>query len=130
MMSIGALALAVGMLVDNSIVVLENIYRNRSLGLDRFTASVDGTNEVSMAVTASTLTTIAVFIPIVFTGGLAAVLFKEFALTITIALLSSLVIALTLVPMLSSKLVSVKNLESEEEQEKKLGPLVVFYKKY
>jgi len=129
MMSIGALALAVGMLVDNSIVVLENIYRNRSLGMDRFTASVDGTNEVSMAVTASTLTTIAVFIPIVFTGGLAAVLFKEFALTITIALLSSLVIALTLVPMLSSKLVSVKNLESEEEQEKKLGPLVVFYKK-
>jgi len=99
MMTIGALALAIGMLVDNSIVVLENIYRNRSLGMDRITASVDGTNEVSMAVTASTLTTIAVFLPIVFTGGLAAILFKEFALTITIALLSSLVIALTLVPM-------------------------------
>mgnify|MGYP000861566153 FL=1 len=129
MMTIGALALAVGMLVDNSIVVLENIYRNRSLGMDRITASVDGTNEVSMAVTASTLTTIAVFLPIVFTGGLAAILFKEFALTITIALLSSLVIALTLVPMLSSKLISVKNLESEEEQEKKHGHLVVFYKK-
>ena len=129
MMTIGALALAIGMLVDNSIVVLENIYRNRSLGMDRITASVDGTNEVSMAVTASTLTTIAVFLPIVFTGGLAAILFKEFALTITIALLSSLVIALTLVPMLSSKLISVKNLESEEEQEKKHGHLVVFYKK-
>jgi HAE1 family hydrophobic/amphiphilic exporter-1 len=65
----------------------------------------------------------------VFTGGLAAILFKEFALTITIALLSSLLIALTLVPMLSSKLVSVKNLESEEAQEKRQGPLVVFYKK-
>ncbi|NLK65195.1 MAG: efflux RND transporter permease subunit [Tissierellia bacterium] len=129
MMTIGAFALAVGMLVDNSIVVLENIYRNRSLGMDRITASIDGTNEVSMAVTASTLTTIAVFLPIVFTGGLAAVVFKEFSLTITIALLSSLVIALTLVPMLSSKLISVKNLESEEAQEKKQGPLVIFYKK-
>ncbi|MDF2949215.1 MAG: cation/multidrug efflux pump, partial [Sedimentibacter sp.] len=116
------------MLVDNSIVVLENIYRNRSLGMDRITASVDGTNEVSMAVTASTLTTIAVFIPIVFTGGLAATIFKDFALSIVIALLSSLLVALTLVPMLSSKLVTVKNLESEEAQEKKHGPLVTFYK--
>jgi HAE1 family hydrophobic/amphiphilic exporter-1 len=128
MMTIGGLALGIGMLVDNSIVVLENIYRNRSLGMDRITASVDGTNEVSMAVTASTLTTIAVFIPIVFTGGLAATIFKDFALSIVIALLSSLLVALTLVPMLSSKLVTVKNLESEEAQEKKHGPLVTFYK--
>ncbi len=129
MMTIGGLALGIGMLVDNSIVVLENIYRNRSLGMDRITASVDGTNEVAMAVTASSLTTIAVFIPIVFTGGLAAILFKDFALSIVIALMSSLIVALTLVPMLSSKLISVKNLESEEAQEKKHGPLVVFYKK-
>lgn len=129
MMTIGGLALGIGMLVDNSIVVLENIYRHRSLGMDRITAAVDGTNEVSMAVTASTLTTVAVFIPIVFTGGLAATIFKDFAMTIVMALFSSLAIALTLVPMLSSKLVSVKNLESEEEQEKKHGPLVVFYKK-
>lgn len=129
MMTIGGLALGIGMLVDNSIVVLENIYRNRSLGMDRIKASIDGTNEVSMAVTASTLTTVAVFIPIVFTGGLAATIFKDFALTIVIALFSSLIVALTLVPMLSSKLVSVKNLESEEAQEKKHGPLVVFYKK-
>lgn len=129
MMTIGGLALGIGMLVDNSIVVLENIYRNRSLGMDRINASVDGTNEVSMAVTASTLTTVAVFIPIVFTGGLAATIFKDFALSIVIALLSSLLIALTLVPMLSSKLITVKNLESEELQEKKHGPLAVFYKK-
>lgn len=129
MMTIGGLALGIGMLVDNSIVVLENIYRNRSLGMDRINASVDGTNEVSMAVTASTLTTVAVFIPIVFTGGLAATIFKDFALSIVIALISSLIVALTLVPMLSSKLVSVKNLESEEAQEKKHGFLVVFYKK-
>ncbi len=129
MMTIGGLALGIGMLVDNSIVVLENIYRNRSLGLDAVTASIDGTTEVSMAVTASTLTTVAVFIPIVFTGGLAAIIFKDFALTIVIALISSLVVALTLVPMLSSKLITVKNLESEEAQEKKHGPLIVFYKK-
>ncbi len=129
MMTIAGLALGIGMLVDNSIVVLENIYRNRSLGMDRITASIEGANEVSMAVTASTLTTIAVFIPIVFTGGLASILFKDFALSIVISLMSSLVVALTLVPMLSSKLISVKNLESEEAQEKKHGPLVVFYKK-
>lgn len=129
MMTIGGLALGIGMLVDNSIVVLENIYRNRSLGMDRVTAAIDGTNEVSMAVTASTLTTVAVFIPIVFTGGLAATIFKDFALSIVIALASSLIVALTLVPMLSSKLVSVKNLESEEAQEKKHGFLVVSYKK-
>ncbi len=129
MMTIGGLALGIGMLVDNSIVVLENIYRNRSLGVDRITASVDGANEVAMAVTASTLTTVAVFIPIVFTGGLAATIFKDFALSIVIALFSSLLIALTLVPMLSSKLISVKNLESEELQEQKHGFLVVFYKR-
>ncbi len=82
-----------------------------------------------MAVTSSTLTTVAVFIPIVFAGGLAAAIFKDFALSIVIALFSSLIVALTMVPMLSSKLVSVKNLESEEAQEKKHGFLVVFYKK-
>ncbi|MEL7648269.1 MAG: efflux RND transporter permease subunit [Sedimentibacter sp.] len=129
MMTIGGLALGIGMLVDNSIVVLENIYRHRSQGMDRITASVEGTNEVSMAVMASTLTTVAVFIPIVFTGGLAATIFKDFALTIVMALMSSLLIALTLVPMMSSKLVSVRNLESEEEQEKKHGLLVTMYKR-
>ncbi|HBD64220.1 MAG TPA: multidrug ABC transporter [Clostridiales bacterium] len=129
MMTIGGLALGIGMLVDNSIVVLENIYRNRSLGMDRTKASIDGANEVTMAVTASTLTTVAVFIPIVFTGGLAATIFKDFALSIVIALMSSLIIAITLVPMLSSKLVSVKNLESEEAQEKKHGFLVTAYKR-
>jgi len=129
MMTIGGLALGIGMLVDNSIVVLENIYRNRSLGMDRIKASIDGANEVSMAVTSSTLTTVAVFIPIVFAGGLAAAIFKDFAMSIVIALFSSLIVALTMVPMLSSKLVSVKNLESEEAQEKKHGFLVVFYKK-
>nr|WP_312578460.1 efflux RND transporter permease subunit [Sedimentibacter sp.] len=129
MMTIGGLALGIGMLVDNSIVVIENIYRHRSNGMDRITASIDGTNEVSMAVTASTLTTIAVFLPIVFTGGLAATLFKDFALTIVMALVSSLLVALTLIPMMSSKLVAVKNMESEELQEKKHGRVVTTYKR-
>lgn len=129
MMTIGGLALGIGMLVDNSIVVLENIYRNRSLGIDRMTASMDGTNEVAMAVTASTLTTVAVFLPIVFTGGLAATIFKDFAMTIVISLMSSLLVALTLVPMMSSKLITVKNMESEEAQEKKHGKIVTTYKR-
>lgn len=129
MMTIGALALGIGMLVDNSIVVIENIYRHRSLGMDRISASVEGTNEVSMAVTASTLTTMSVFLPIVFTGGLASTIFKDFAMTIVIALVSSLLVALTLIPMMSSKLVSVKNMESEEAQEKKHGKIVTTYKK-
>ena len=129
MMTIGGLALGIGMLVDNSIVVLENIYRHRSQGMDRITASVEGTNEVSMAVTASTLTTVAVFLPIVFTGGLAATIFTDFAITIVMSLMSSLIVALTLVPMLSSKLIAVKNMESEEAQEKKHGPIVVTYKR-
>jgi hydrophobic/amphiphilic exporter-1 (mainly G- bacteria), HAE1 family len=129
MMTIGGLALGIGMLVDNSIVVLENIYRHRSLGMDRINASINGTNEVSMAVTASTLTTIAVFLPIVFTGGLAATIFKDFALTIVMALVSSLLVALTLIPMMASKLVAVKNMESEEAQEKKHGIIVTIYKR-
>ncbi len=83
----------------------------------------------SMAVTASTLTTIAVFLPIVFTGGLAATIFKDFALTIVMALVSSLLVALTLIPMMASKLVAVKNMESEEAQEKKHGIIVTTYKK-
>lgn len=129
MMTIGGLALGIGMLVDNSIVVLENIYRHRSNGMDRFSASVEGTNEVSMAVTASTLTTIAVFLPIVFAGGLAASIFTDFAMTIVMALISSLIVALTLIPMMSSKLIAVKNMESEEEQENKHGRIVSTYKR-
>jgi HAE1 family hydrophobic/amphiphilic exporter-1 len=129
LMTIGGLALGIGMLVDNSIVVLENIYRHRSLGMDRINSSIEGTNEVSMAVTASTLTTIAVFLPIVFTGGLAATLFKDFALTIVMALVSSLLVALTLIPMMASKLIAVKNLESEEAQEKRHGVIVTTYKR-
>jgi len=101
-MSLGGVALAVGMLVDNAIVVLENIVRKREQGEDVLDAARNGTAEVSAAVTASTLTTIAVFFPMVFISGIAGQLFRDQALTVTFALVLSLVVALTLIPMLAA----------------------------
>ncbi len=107
-MTLGGFALGVGMLVDNSIVVLENIYRFMEDGHSRVDAAVLGTKEVAMSITASTLTTVAVFLPIVFVEGLTAMLFKELALTTSMSLMVSLVVSLTLVPMLASKLLKVR----------------------
>ena len=101
-MSLGGIALGIGMLVDNSIVVLENISRHRAMGKDGETAARDGAGEVGGAVTASTLTTIAVFFPLVFVQGIAGQLFSDQALTITFALTASLAAALTLIPMLAA----------------------------
>ncbi len=101
-MSLGGIALAVGMLVDNSIVVLENIVRKREQGLGIVEAAQDGTTEVGSAVVAATLTTIAVFFPMVFIKGIAGQLFKDQALTVTFALVFSLIVALTLIPMLAA----------------------------
>jgi HAE1 family hydrophobic/amphiphilic exporter-1 len=101
-MSLGGIALAVGLLVDNAIVVLENIAKKKEQGLDLMTASQEGTQEVSGAITAATLTTVAVFAPLVFIEGIAGQLFGDQALTVTFALLISLVVALTFIPMLSS----------------------------
>ncbi len=108
MMSLGGLALGVGMLVDNSIVVLENIFRYRQEGYGRLDAASSGSGEIAMAVIASTLTTVAVFAPIVFVKGIAAEFFREMALTVTFSLLASLVVSLTLVPMLSSKMLRLE----------------------
>lgn len=113
LMTLGGLALGIGMLVDNSIVVLENIYRFRQLGYSRFDAARAGAKEVGMAVTASTLTTVAVFLPIVFVEGITSTLFRELALTVTFSLASSLVVALTVVPMLASKLLKVDKKEKK-----------------
>ncbi|NDL66393.1 efflux RND transporter permease subunit [Anaerotalea alkaliphila] len=107
MMTLGGLALGIGMLVDNAVVVLENIYRFVQEGKPRKEAAVEGAREVAMAVTASTLTTIAVFLPIVFVEGVTSIMFRELALTVTFSLVSSLVVSLTLVPMLASKLLVV-----------------------
>ncbi len=101
-MSLGGLALGIGMLLDNSIVVLENVSRHREQGKDILSAARDGAGEVGTAVTASTLTTIAVFFPLVFVKGIAGQLFRDQALTITFALLVSLMVALTLIPMMAS----------------------------
>ena len=100
--SLGGLALGIGMLVDNSIVVLEAIQRYREEGTDLYNSALQGTSEVAGAVTASTFTTVAVFFPIVFVEGIAGQLFRDMALTVTFSLLASLVSSLTLVPMLYS----------------------------
>jgi len=101
-MSLGGIALAVGMLVDNSIVVLENIVRKKEQGEDVVQAAKNGTAEVGSAVVAATLTTIAVFFPMVFISGIAGQLFRDQALTVTFALVFSLLVALTVIPMLSA----------------------------
>lgn len=100
MMSLGGITLGVGMIVDNSIVVLENIFTYRADGYDRLEACTKGTGEVIGAVIASTLTTVAVFLPIALSGGMAGMMFKEFCITIVALLLSSLIISVTLVPLL------------------------------
>jgi len=131
MMSLGGLALGIGMLVDNSIVVLENIYSHRIKGEDPETAAIWGTNEVAMAITASTLTTVAVFLPIVFVQGMTAQLFKQLALTVTFSLLSSLFVALTIVPLLSSRLmtqIDVAEIFSEEDSKKGILSLLKKFK--
>ena len=100
MMSLGGIAMGVGMIVDNSIVVLENIYRYSAEGHSRMESCVEGTREVFTSLTASTLTTVAVFLPLGLTGGMAGMLFDDFCLTISFLILASLVIAITLVPLL------------------------------
>jgi len=107
LISLGGLALGVGMMVDNAIVILENIYRYRQKGYNRIEAAKLGAQEVSSAIIASTLTTVVVFLPIVFVEGIASQIFKPMALTVSFALIASLLVALTLIPMLSSKYLKV-----------------------
>ena len=102
MISLSGLAVAVGMLVDNSVVVIENVYRLRAKGANAVQAAVSGAKQVAGAVTASTLTTVCVFLPIVFVTGITKQLFTDLALTMTYALLASLIVALTLVPAMAS----------------------------
>lgn len=104
--SLSGLALGIGMLVDNSIVVIENIYRMRGEGKSMLEASVEGAKEVAGAILASTLTTVCVFLPIVFTEGLTRQLFVDMGLTIGYSLMASLIIALTVVPAMASKMLT------------------------
>ena len=102
-MSLGGLALGIGMLVDSSIVVLESIYRSKEEGHDLVSATVHGTKDVAGAVTASTLTTVGVFLPMVFVEGVAGQAFDDLGLAVVLSLLVSLVVALYFIPMLASR---------------------------
>ncbi|WP_416147137.1 efflux RND transporter permease subunit [Salipaludibacillus sp. HK11] len=117
-MTLGGLALGIGMLVDNSIVVIENIHRHLSMRKDPKTAAYDGTKEVGGAITASTLTTISVFLPVVFISGIVGNIFMEFALTVSFSLLASLAVALTVVPMIASRILKTPKENMEEKRQK------------
>lgn len=119
-LTLGALALGIGMLVDNAIVVIENIERHLALGKRPRQAAIDGTKEVGGAITASTLTTIAVFVPVIFISGLIGRIFTEFALTISFSLIASLVVALTVIPMMASRMLDKPrhNLEARRRRSK------------
>jgi len=110
LMTLGGLALGIGMLVDNAIVVLENIFRLRESGQEAEVAAIAGSEEVTAPVIASTLTTVAVFLPLVFVRGMAGVMFKQFALVVGFALLCSLTVAIALVPMLTAKMLKAPTL--------------------
>lgn len=126
LVTLAALALSVGMVVDNSTVVLENIYRHRTMGKSKYQAAVEGTQEVVSAVTASTLTTIAVYLPFVFVGGMTEQIVIPFALTICFALIASLAVSITVVPMMSSKLLILYEY-SEEHKPKGIAKFQVWF---
>jgi HAE1 family hydrophobic/amphiphilic exporter-1 len=107
MISMAGLALAVGLLVDNSIVVLESIFRHREMGKDAAEAAYVGAKEVAMAITASTLTTVSVFVPVLFVPGIAGEIFNDMVVTICFSLGVSLIVALTLVPLLASRFLKI-----------------------
>ncbi len=115
LMTLGGLALGVGMMVDNSIVVLENIFRRRSeMGESPQQASVEGAREVGTAIIASTITTLVIFLPLIFVRGVSGILFQELAYVIIFSLICSLVVAMSLVPMLASRLLSSKRRSPEK----------------
>lgn len=125
MISLGGIALGVGMLVDNSIVVIENIYRLKKEGQDSVNAAINGTSEVAMSIVASTLTSICVFLPIVFVEGIASEIFREMAFSVAFSLVASLIVSFTLVPLLASMLFR-KNIELKEN--KLLERIKVWYR--
>lgn len=126
MISLSGLAIGVGMLVDNSIVVVENTYRLRALGYSRVQSAVSGAVQVAGAITSSTLTTICVFVPIIFVDGMTKDIFMDLALTVAYSLLASLIVALTLVPAMAKGLLAKDTKKSILSQE---GRTIKSYKK-
>ncbi|MBE7009280.1 MAG: efflux RND transporter permease subunit [Ruminococcaceae bacterium] len=132
LLSLGGIAMGVGMIVDNSIVVLENIYRYSAEGNDRLTSCVQGTKEVMLSLTASTFTTVAVFLPLGLTSGLAGMIFKDFCLTISFLILGSLAISVTLVPLLCYFLLDESKahaLAAREKQPRRDSRFLAAYRK-
>jgi len=130
MMSLGGMAMGVGMIVDNSIVVLENIFRFRSEGRSRKASCIEGSKEVALSITASTLTTVAVFLPIGLSGGMSGMMFREFTITIATLMFASLLIALTLVPLLCYYLMGRGKTKASTNLEEKAGKEHRYMKKY
>ncbi len=125
MMSLGGVVIAIGMLVDNSVVVLENIFKKKSAGLSGSDAAYEGTSEVAMAIFASTLTTVAVFLPLTFLGSTMGQLIKEISYTVCYALGSSLVVALTFVPMASGVLMNYEDNAKEKKGKKSIITTII-----
>lgn len=117
LMTLGGLALGIGMLVDNAIVVIENIYRHLSMGKTPKKAASEGTKEVGGAITASTLTTVSVFLPIIFVSGIVGNIFTEFALAVSFSLIASLFVAVTVVPMMASRILKAPKENIEEKRQ-------------
>jgi HAE1 family hydrophobic/amphiphilic exporter-1 len=126
-MSLGGLALGVGMMVDNSIVVLENIFRMRRGGTPTLKACTEGTHEVTGAIIASTVTTVIVFLPMLFVRGSSGIMFKQLALVVTFALLCSLFVALTIVPLFSSRLLASSDNVGRKAESKIAGKARAMY---
>ncbi len=122
LMTLGGLALGVGMLLDNAIVVLENIWRRRRTGDNASQAAIVGAGEVGGAIVASTLTTLAVFLPLIFVRGMAGIMFRQLAYVVSFALLCSLAAALTLIPMLASKFLRVEPADGSRPQPDRRPP--------
>lgn len=116
-MTLGGLALGVGMLVDNAIVVIENSFRHLHMGKSPKEAAAEGAGEIAGAITASTLTTLAVFLPIVFVSGIVGTIFREFAFAVAFSLLASLAVALTIVPVMAAHLLKKPRYNKEKERQ-------------
>src|SRR3989339_989726 len=109
MISLASISIAIGMVVDNAIVVMENIFTHRARGADPFKAAITGASEVGLAISASSLTTIVVFIPLIFLKGIAGIMFKELGVMVIVTIVASLLTALTFTPMLASRFLSAKS---------------------
>lgn len=121
--SLSGLVLGIGMMVDNSIVVLENIFYYRNNGYGKYSSAIDGTSTVALAISASTLTTIAVFLPFLFVEGQTGQMFRDLCITVTVSMIASLLVALTIVPMFGARLITTK-------KSKRLKPFEDFFEKY